>query len=74
MACRQKESVMNWGGFLFIAIGLLSIIGSSKIVAYNRVFRKSSAGAEQFDRFCFVAVGVAAIGIGMFALFHPNGW
>ena len=65
---------MNWGGLVFVAIGLLSIIGSSKIAVYNRIVRKSSAGAEQFDRFCIVAAGMAAIGIGVFALFYPHGW
>ena len=93
---------MDWGGLLFIGIGILVILGSGKIAEYNRNvrarevaksekrlaqargsalfarmqlrFNKSSLEAGSADRVCFVAVGIATIGIGLFALFHPKGW
>ncbi len=34
----------------------------------------ASLEAGRADRFCFVLVGLATIGVGIFALLHPNGW
>lgn len=36
-------------------------------------FYKSSVEAGRSDRFCFVQVGIATIGMGVFALFQPGG-
>lgn len=30
--------------------------------------------AGRVDRVCFILVGLMAMGVGVFALFHPNGW
>lgn len=93
---------MDWGGLIFIGIGILLIVGSSKVAEYNRSvraqevaksekrleesrgsalfgrmqlrFNEASLEAGSMDRVCCVAVGIATVGIGFFALFHPHGW
>jgi hypothetical protein len=37
-------------------------------------FYRSSLEAGQSDRVCFILVGIATMGVGIFTLFHPNGW
>jgi hypothetical protein len=46
-----------------------------KFLAKMRVdFHKSSLEAGKMDRFCYILIGVVAIILGVFLLFHPNGW
>ncbi len=48
--------------------------GSALFARMQLRFNQSFLKAGSMDRVCFVAVGIATVSTGLFALFHPHGW